>query len=106
MTFPSKVKGFFEKVFTIPEGKNGSALNGFTPPFKLNIDAGTATIKDDAIVSGSPDYTINQYAYPKITITTVRSSGHGTLYDLPASKVVIGRPNTPASELNYLKNFW
>ena len=98
-----KGQGVFEKVFTIPEGKNGSALNGFTPPFKLNIDAGTATIKDDAIVSGSPDYTINQHAYPKITITTVRSNAHGTLYDLPASKVVIGRPNTPASELNYLK---
>jgi hypothetical protein len=98
-----KGQGVFEKVFTIPEGKNGSALNGFTPPFKLNIDAGTATIKDDAIVSGTPDYTINQHAYPKITITTSRGSHGGSLYTLPASKVVIGRPNTPASELNYLK---
>lgn len=99
-TSSSKGQGIYTKEFTIPQGVNASANNGFTPPFKLEIDAGTNTIKDNAIVSGTPDYTLNQYAYPKLTITTSGSSNHNT----PAAKVVIGRPNTPASQLNYLKS--
>lgn len=98
-TSSSKGQGVYTQEVVIPAGANGSTNNGLKPPFKLDISAGNNTTKDNAIATGTPDYTLNQYAYPKLTITTSGAAN----YAAPEDIVVVGRPNTPASHLNQLK---
>jgi len=100
-TSSSKGQGVYTQEVVIPAGVNGTAGSIHKPPYKLDISAGINTLKDDAINTATPDYTLNQYAYPKLTINSVNAANQP--YVLPASKVIIGRPNTSASHLNQLK---
>ena len=80
---------FFSKEFTIPR----LAGSTFTPPFKLNIDAGTGTVKSSDIVSGTPDYTLNQRAYPKLTFNVI-PQGTSSQTTLTNQVVTAGQKNT------------
>ncbi len=86
---------FFSKEFTIPR----LAGSTFTPPFKLNIDAGTGTIKSTDIVSATPDYTLNQRAYPKLTFNVI-PQGTGSQTTLTNQVVTAGQKNTTVANSN------
>ena len=80
---------FFSKEFTIPR----LAGSTFTPPFKLNIDAGAGTIKSTDIASATPDYTLNQRAYPKLTFNVI-PQGTGSQTTLTNQVVTAGQKTT------------
>ena len=86
---------FFSKEFTIPR----LAGSTFTPPFKLNIDAGTGTVKSADIVSATPDYTLNQRAYPKLTFNVI-PQGTGSQTTLTNQVVTAGQKNTTVANSN------
>jgi hypothetical protein len=91
----SRGVSFFSKQFTIPR----LAGSTFTPPFKLNIDAGTGTVKSADIEDDSPDYTLNQREYPKLTFNII-PQGTGSQTTLTSQVVTAGQKDTTVATSN------
>lgn len=93
----TKGQSFYAKQFTIPALASGS----FTPPFKLNIGAGTGTTKSSNISSASPtNYTLQQRAYPTIKISFTRQASQ--VYSDINDVVFTGRHGATKEQLGSL----